>query len=127
MKKRTTAKQQTRRIRATLALDVDLRLGHDEPLKVELATADGKSAPRFAIQAYTGKPIRQWWSEDPVVVNLAGMSTPKKPSRLVILRDHDPSRPIGHGLEIQKTDRDLTVAGAASIPGADTDEFIQGS
>jgi hypothetical protein len=55
------------------------------------------------------------------------MSTPVSATRLVILRDHDPARPIGHGLEIQKTDRDLTVSGAASIPGEDTDEFIQGS
>ncbi len=48
MKKRNTVKAskrpQTPRVHATLALDV--RLGHDDPLKVELATANGRRRRR---------------------------------------------------------------------------------
>lgn len=113
-------------IRAAIDLSVDLRLGNDDPFKVE-AAADGKGPPRLMIHAYSGVPFKQWWSQDPVVVNLAGMKLPAKAERLVLLMDHDPSRPIGNATSVRKTESDLYVEGIASVPGPDTDKFVQSS
>ena len=44
-----------------------------------LQAADGESAPagkKFRIVAYTGAPIRQGWSREPVVIDMAGMQLP---------------------------------------------------
>jgi len=44
-----------------------------------LKAADGDSAPagkRFRIVAYTGAPIRQGWSREPVVIDMAAMQLP---------------------------------------------------
>jgi len=44
-----------------------------------LQGAEGDSAPsgkRFRIVAYTGAPIRQGWSREPVVIDMAGMQLP---------------------------------------------------
>jgi hypothetical protein len=44
-----------------------------------LQAAEGDSAPagkRFRIVAYTGAPIRQGWSREPVVIDMAGMQLP---------------------------------------------------
>jgi hypothetical protein len=54
-----------------------------------LQAADGESAPgpkKFRIVAYTGAPIRQGWSREPVVIDLAGMSLP---STIPIVIGHD--------------------------------------
>ena len=46
-----------------------------------LQAAEGESAgggpKRFRIVAYTGSPIRQGWSREPVVIDVAGMKLPK--------------------------------------------------
>ena len=52
------------------------------------AAGDG-SAPgprRFTIEAYTGAPIRQGWSREPVVIDLAGLQAKQ---RLPIVLGHD--------------------------------------
>ena len=44
-----------------------------------IQAAEGESAPagkRFRIVAYTGAPIRQGWSREPVVIDMAGMQLP---------------------------------------------------
>lgn len=54
-----------------------------------LQAADGDAAAspkRFRIVAYTGAPIRQGWSREPVVIDLAGM---KLPSTIPIVLGHD--------------------------------------
>ncbi len=63
-------------------------------LKIEsnvtfLQAADGDAAAspkRFRIVAYTGAPIRQSWSREPVVIDLAGMTLP---STVPIVLGHD--------------------------------------
>jgi hypothetical protein len=45
-----------------------------------LQAAEGEASPgprRFKIVAYTGAPIRQGWSREPVVIDVAGMQLPK--------------------------------------------------
>ena len=54
-----------------------------------LAAAEGEAAAsprRFRIEAYTGAPIRQGWSREPVVIDLAGM---KFNQRIPIVLGHD--------------------------------------
>lgn len=54
-----------------------------------LQAADGDAAAspkRFRIVAYTGAPIRQGWSREPVVIDLAGMTLP---STIPIVLGHD--------------------------------------
>jgi phage major head subunit gpT-like protein len=54
-----------------------------------LQAADGESAagPRkFRIVAYTGAPIRQGWSREPVIIDIAGMTLP---ATVPIVMGHD--------------------------------------
>ena len=54
-----------------------------------LQAADGEAAAgpkKFRIVAYTGAPIRQAWSREPVVIDLAGMTLP---STIPIVMGHD--------------------------------------
>ena len=54
-----------------------------------LQAADGDAAAgpkKFRIVAYTGAPIRQGWSREPVVIDLAGMTLP---STIPIVLGHD--------------------------------------
>jgi phage major head subunit gpT-like protein len=54
-----------------------------------LQAADGDAAvgpKKFRIVAYTGAPIRQGWSREPVVIDLAGMTLP---STIPIVLGHD--------------------------------------
>ena len=130
MPKRISQKSQkpaTRIAANAVAMDLDLRLGSDEPLAIQMVDQSGKTSPRFSIAAYSGGTFRQWWSADPVVVNLAGMRLPKNHKRLVVLRDHDMARPIGNAVAIRKTDRDLSLDGDCTVPGAEADQFVTSS
>jgi hypothetical protein len=54
-----------------------------------LQAAEGDSAPagkKFRIVAYTGAPIRQGWSREPVVIDMAGM---KLPATVPVVLGHD--------------------------------------
>jgi hypothetical protein len=54
-----------------------------------LQAADGESAPagkKFRIVAYTGAQIRQGWSREPVVIDMAGMQLP---STVPVVLGHD--------------------------------------
>ena len=44
---------------------------------LEAADAAAASPRKFRIVAYTGSPIRQGWSREPVVIDVAGMKLPK--------------------------------------------------
>jgi len=83
----------------------NLRLSSDVTF---LRAAEGEAAAgpkRFRIVAYTGAPIRQAWSREPVVIDLAGMTLP---STIPIVLGHDYSlgsilgqgRPVVQGNEL---------------------------
>ena len=55
----------------------------------DILAADGGEAasnPTFTIEAYSGDAIRQWWSDQPLVIDLAGMVAPDS---VPILYAHD--------------------------------------
>jgi hypothetical protein len=43
---------------------------------LQAAEGDSASSAKFSIVAYTGAPIRQGWSREPVVIDMAGMQLP---------------------------------------------------
>lgn len=64
-----------------------------------LQAADGESAAgpkKFRIVAYTGAPIRQGWSREPVVIDMAGMTLPSKVP-VVIGHDYSLGSILGQG------------------------------
>jgi phage head maturation protease len=89
-----------------------------------LAAADGESAAapkRFSIEAYTGSQIRQGWSREPVVIDLAGMQFKQK---LPIVLGHD----YNLGSILGQTDSVRVEAGKLIVEGeilADNDTARQ--
>jgi phage major head subunit gpT-like protein len=80
---------------------------------------DDAKPKRFSMTAYTGGPMQVGNYGPPVVIDLAGL-TAKAP--IPILRDHDPSRVVGHADEVTKTDSSLKLAGLISGAGPDAAE-----
>lgn len=108
--------------------DIDLRISPDDASRKIVAKAGNDDrSPTIEIEAYTGNPIRQWWSEHPIVMDLAGMQEIADPSRMVFLRDHDPSRPMGHASEVGVKNNELFAKGVLSVDNADTREFTKSS
>jgi phage major head subunit gpT-like protein len=88
---------------------------------IEAATAEGK-VPRFSLVAYTGGPLRQFWSDDPIVVDLAGMSVP---ATLPILKSHSTYvGGIGHATDIRNDGKTLTMSGEVSRDTEEAREFV---
>jgi phage head maturation protease/phage major head subunit gpT-like protein len=58
----------------------------DTSVEFLAAAGDGVAAKRFRIEAYTGAAIRQGWSREPVVIDLAGMATKQQ---IPIVLGHD--------------------------------------
>jgi len=89
-----------------------------------LSAADGDAAvapKRFSIEAYTGSQIRQGWSREPVVIDLAGMQFKQK---LPIVLGHD----YALGSILGQTDSVRVEAGKLIVEGeilADNDTARQ--
>ncbi len=81
---------------------------------VEAADSEGKSeGPKaFKMVAYTGEPVRQWWLDEPVVVDLQGMQIDKKSRPM--LRDHRTDQIVGHSTKIENTGKELLIEGIVS-------------
>ena len=65
-----------------------------------LQAADGDSAAspkRFRIVAYTGAPIRQGWSREPVIIDMAGMTLPATVP-IVLGHDYELGSILGQGV-----------------------------
>ncbi len=83
------------------------------PGDVEIQAAKGEDKlPTFKMLAYTGGPMRIGYWPYPVVVELTGLTIPKR-SR-PILKDHDPALVVGHTTEIEVEATKLRVAGVIS-------------
>ena len=76
------------------------------------AAADANSIPTFDLVAYTGRAIRQSWSRNPLVVDLAGMDTSK--SAIPILWGHDATLDsvLGQSTQVTSDGQQLIVSGA---------------
>jgi hypothetical protein len=89
---------------------------------LQAAEGDAAASPRrFTIEAYTGAPIRQGWSREPVVIDLAGMQFKQ---RLPIVLGHD----YALGSVLGQTDSVRVEAGKLIVEGeilADSDTARQ--
>lgn len=81
---------------------------------LNVLAADEASTPTFELVAYTGASIRQGWSRNPLVVDLAGMNTAK--ASIPILYAHGRELPlldsvIGKSTEILNDGNQLVIRG----------------
>ena len=85
------------------------------------AAADGKKLPSFKMVAYTGGVMRIPGWPSPIVIGLAGLTIPAQ--SLPILRDHDPSKIVGHATVAKERGR-LVAYGTVSATTAAALEFV---
>ena len=88
-----------------------------------LQAAEGDSAPagkRFRIVAYTGAPIRQGWSREPVVIDMAGMQLPATVP-VVIGHDYSLGSILGQGRPFIEAGQ-LIVEGEILAQNANADQ-----
>ena len=91
-----------------------------------IRAADGEAAriPSFAIEAYTGAAIRQGWSRNAMVVDLAGL---KASSAVPILYGHDSfslDSVLGQSSEVSNDGRSLSLSGDLLGEGPTADRVI---
>ena len=85
------------------------------------AEGEGDSAPiRFTIEAYTGAPIRQQWSREPIVIDLAGMKF-KQTLPIVLGHDYALGSILGQTTGIRVEGSKLIVEGEILASGETVD------
>lgn len=89
------------------------------------AGADGKAPlPKFNMVAYTGAPIRQFWSKNSMVIDLAGLSFDQQ---LPIRVGHDSSAGVGHTDSIRVEGGQLYASGTVSRDTEAAREVVKSS
>jgi phage major head subunit gpT-like protein len=93
------------------AADAPKLLAMDAEFALRAAEGDAPSTPSFELVAYTGRAIRQSWSRNPLVVDLAGMDTTRQ--AIPILWGHDASidTVLGQSTSIKSDGQQLIVSG----------------
>ena len=87
--------------------------------------ADEKKLPVFRMTAYTGAAMQLGYWPHPVVVDLKGLKTTRKPRP--VFRDHDMGRVVGHTDTITNDGQTLKATGVVSGAGQDALEVIMSS
>ena len=90
-----------------ITLNADLRI----------AAADAGAAPTFELIAYTGASIRQGWSRNPLVVDLAGMDTAKASIPILWSHERTLDAVIGKSTEILNDGQTLIIRGELLTEG----------
>lgn len=88
------------------------------------AAGDEKKLRKFAMQAYNGGPMQFWWSDDPVVVDLAGLdlSAQSRP----IFYDHSRREIVGHTQQITiNAGKTVSLSGVVSGAGQAAKEVVE--
>ncbi len=110
---------------AKLKAEADQTLRAMGTVVLEAKAADDKGLRKFSMDAYNGGSMNFWWSDVPVVVDLAGMKISAK-SR-PIFKDHNPGLVVGHSGKVTNDHKTLKVEGIASGTGAAAQEVIANS
>lgn len=89
-----------------------IRIGGEATLIEAPVLADGQSGgnPKFSLVGYTGRAIRQAWSRNPLVVDLAGMDTTSQPIAVMLGHQYDIDHAVGQASDVVNSGSDLTVA-----------------
>lgn len=75
------------------------------------AAADEQATPSFELVAYTGRAIKQGWSRNPLVVDLAGMDTAKQAVPILWGHDANLDSVLGQSASVSSDGEQLVVAG----------------
>lgn len=91
-----------------------------------IAAAEGDAAApvRFSIEAYTGAPIRQSWSKEPIVIDLAGMQF-KQVLPIVLGHDYTLGSILGQTSSVRVEGSKLIVEGEILASGDTADRVAQ--
>lgn len=81
---------------------------------LQLAAPEDGKPPKLTINAYTGDAIEQWWSDTPLVIDLASIKF--KGGMRPLLFSHDPCEVVGHVID-WSTDGKGIVANAVLSGG----------
>jgi hypothetical protein len=75
--------------------------------------ADGQAGgpPTFSLVAYTGRAIRQAWSKNPLVVDLAGMDMARQSIPILFGHDHSLEAVLGQSTAVVSDGEQLTLTG----------------
>jgi hypothetical protein len=91
------------------------------PVTITAASGEGAGPARFDVLAYTGDPVKIDAYDDPVVIDLAGVTFRKT---LIATLDHDRTKRVGHVTEREIADGQLTMGGVASAATPARDEVV---
>lgn len=75
------------------------------------AAKDMSATPSFELVAYTGRAIRQSWSRNPLVVDLAGMDTSRQSIPILWGHDANIDSVLGQSASVSSDGQQLIVAG----------------
>lgn len=109
----------TKPINAAFSIHAD-----SDAINIE-AAADGTTARKFKMNAYTGAQVQLGGWMYPVVIDFAGMHFSRK--KRPILLSHDPSQIVGHSESFEVSDNVLKVTGVISGTGAAAQEVVANS
>ena len=76
---------------------------------------------RFEVKAYGGGPIAQYWSDIPLVIDIAASTVA---SVFPILQHHSSYRIIGHAVEAVVSPREFGLDCVVSVPSEASREFV---
>lgn len=91
---------------------------------IKAAEGDAPATPSFELVAYTGRAIRQSWSRNPIVVDLAGMDTTRQ--AVPILWGHEATLEavLGQSTSVTNDGQQLTLAGEIIGEGSLADRVV---
>lgn len=95
------------------------------PVEIRAAesTAEGAAKPRtFTLTAYTGQPIRQWWEDRPIVVDVSTMDLSQQ--EIPALCDHAAiaSHVVGQVQSISRNASTVTASGVFTVTDEPDDQ-----
>lgn len=92
---------------------------------VAAASAEPAHVSTYSGEAYNGDDIYQRDVPLPIVINLTTARIAKNPQQM--LKDHDPSKPIGHHVPVITASGMRIENGVFSVPNAHRDEVVAGA
>jgi hypothetical protein len=90
--------------------------------KPDIKAAAGDKLPTFSMVAYNGGPMYVDGYDDPIVIDLSGLTA--APSVVANL-NHDTEDPVGHVTGIANDGKSLTLSGVLSYASPSRDEVVQ--
>ena len=95
-----------------------------QTIEIQAAKDNGKDIPSFRMTAYTGGLMRVWGFEDPVGVEIAGMTIDQKTP---IRAEHNGWMPVGHTESVQADETGIHAEGLVSRENEVSEDIVKSS